>query len=137
MAPTPKHQSRRRRSKPTAKLSYVPAAKPPELTGDHHPRTVEWWDRLWRSPVGANYIPEVDVGALSRLARLYDQVYEGSHVRASTLGEIRAIEDRFGLNPLSRRRLGWDTRPITPDSEPPEPQDERFLRVVTPDIFLD
>lgn len=62
-----------------------------------------------------------------------DQVARGDG-RAMLFREIRALEDRFGLSPVSRRRLGWDVtrvNPSTPDA--PSRGDERWLRVVTDD----
>lgn len=55
----------------------------------------------------------VDEEALGRLARLVDVAAKGG-ASAALLSEIRLQEDRFGLSPASRRRLGWEIR----DGEP-------------------
>jgi hypothetical protein len=73
---------------------------------------------------------EADVPALVRLAGLVDQVGSGES-SAVVLSEIRQLEDRFGLNPLARRRLQWELEQAgEPEAEPVE-QDERWLRVVS------
>ena len=48
-----------------------------------------------------------DAFVLMRLAQLVDAMATGRASR-DVLTEIRLLEDRFGLNPLSRRRLGWE-----------------------------
>lgn len=91
-------------------------------------RTVERWREFWGSPL-AGQVESSDVGALSRLFRLYDElermwdaieetgrVVAGSQgqVRPNPLfkqveafqGEARQLEDRFGLSPKSRLALG-------------------------------
>jgi hypothetical protein len=45
--------------------------------------------------------------ALMRMAQLVDTMANGKASK-DQLTEIRHLEDRFGLNPLSRRRLGWE-----------------------------
>lgn len=50
---------------------------------------------------------DADVPALVRLARLIDQDSRGL-ADGVTRSEIRQLEDRFGLSPLSRRRLQWE-----------------------------
>lgn len=90
--------------------------------------TREAWFAFWRSSLAAAVMPETDMQALVRLYRLYDQrerarlvadktpVVEGSEgqprpnplfkVIGSFDVEIRQLEDRFGLSPLARARLG-------------------------------
>jgi hypothetical protein len=50
---------------------------------------------------------DADIPALSRLAVLVDRAASGE-LGERVLGELRLLEDRFGLNPVSRRRLGWE-----------------------------
>jgi hypothetical protein len=74
---------------------------------------------------------EADVPALVRLAQLVDQVGSGES-SAVVLSEIRQLEDRFGLNPLARRRLQWELDQAgEPAEAEPAGQDERWLRVVS------
>jgi P27 family predicted phage terminase small subunit len=90
--------------------------------------TVERWDFFWQSKLAANVEPS-DEGALRRLFKLYDEldrmwdaieetgrVVEGSQgqPRPNPLfkqvetfqAEARQLEDRFGLSPMSRLKLG-------------------------------
>jgi hypothetical protein len=50
---------------------------------------------------------EADVPTLVRLAGLVDRLHRGESSR-DVLTEIRALEDRFGLSPMARRRLQWE-----------------------------
>ena len=69
------------------------------------PSTRGWWKTVWTSPMAAVYL-EADVPALARLAVLIDRLERGEGGGgARLLGEIRSLGDRFGLSPLSRRRL--------------------------------
>lgn len=68
--------------------------------------TRAWWVELWDSPIALLWKP-LDVPALVRLAILTDKVLRGSTTSA-LLEEIRALEDRFGLSPLARKRLAWE-----------------------------
>jgi hypothetical protein len=54
---------------------------------------------------------DVDVVPLSRLAVLVDRAGRGD-LPERVLGELRLLEDRYGLNPVSRRRLGWEVEPV-------------------------
>jgi P27 family predicted phage terminase small subunit len=85
------------------------------------------WERFWSSPLAPLTIP-ADLPALERLWSLYDErarayrgyrherLVEGSQGQpvlnplAAAMkamdAEIRALEDRFGLTPMARLRLG-------------------------------
>ena len=93
--------------------------------------TREWWATLWRSPVAAKYL-DVDVVPLSRLAVLVDRAASGD-LGERVLWELRLLEDRFGLNPVSRRRLGWEVATEQSEVVPSSAgEDEsRWLRAVS------
>lgn len=60
------------------------------------------WARMWRLPQATRW-SEGDLAPLCRLV-----VLQADPDRwGSALGEIRQLEDRFGLNPEARQRLGW------------------------------
>lgn len=103
--------------------SPVPAADP-----SWRPEAVEQWRAFWSSPL-AGQVAESDHVALRRLWWLYDEldrlreaidetgrVVPGSQgqLRPNPLfkqceafqAEARQLEDRFGLSPLARLRLG-------------------------------
>lgn len=88
-------------------------------------QTCDWWEIIWRSPMATIWL-ESDVPALVRLGNLLELPKQ----TALIIGEIRQIEDRFGLSPKSRRMLQWLIEP--PDeSEKEEPvQHTRRLRAV-------
>jgi len=90
--------------------------------------TVERWTFFWGSPLASQVEPS-DEGAFRRLFKLYDEldrlwdaVEETGRVVVGSQGqprpnplfkqietfqaEARQMEDRFGLSPLSRLRLG-------------------------------
>jgi hypothetical protein len=130
--PPPKPPSQRRRRNKAASVVKLPTSsrptKPPAPKG-LSPAARSWWKTVWQSPLAAAYI-EADVPALARLAGLIDRVHRGEE-GSRLLGEIRALEDRFGLSPLARRRLQWELQ--TAESEKPARADQegRWLRVVS------
>lgn len=137
--PPPKRPEERRRRNKTAgpvtvRLEPEPARSVvPELPRDGEllPETRAYWQTLWASPMAAMWL-DVDVPALVRLTMLVEQIGRGS---ASTrvLSEIRALEDRFGLSPLARRRLQWEmpgAGGVSPAGSG-EGDDSRWLRVVS------
>lgn len=103
-------------------LAYEPPRPPPNLLK----ATRDAWDAYWRSDV-AGLTQEVDLPALRRLFRIYDQfdramaiVQKAMAVKGST-GQIRVnpladyaakldtqalrLENELGLTPLARQRL--------------------------------
>jgi hypothetical protein len=77
---------------------------------------------------------DADVPALIRAARLVAREAEGS-ASATELGELRQLEDRFGLSPLARRRLQWEIEQAqgeerAPDTLPHSESRRRRLRAV-------
>jgi P27 family predicted phage terminase small subunit len=90
--------------------------------------TRQRWQAFWRSPLAGAVAVDSDLPALERLFSLYDErerayrayrrerLVTGSqgqtvlHPLGRMMGvmdsEIRQLEDRFGLNPLARARLG-------------------------------
>jgi hypothetical protein len=86
------------------------------------------WDAFWRSPLAATALPDTDGPSIRRLFVLRDQaerisravrskpVVPGSmgqsranplyQTLTALLAEIRQLEDRFGLSPMARLRLG-------------------------------
>jgi hypothetical protein len=114
------------------RLETVPEHWPsgvPELDGEYLPATLKWWDAIWSGPVAKHWLL-ADVASLELLADLRDQVARGDG-RAMLFREIRAVEDRFGLSPVSRRRLGWDVARGSPEvSSDASGGDDRWLRVV-------
>jgi hypothetical protein len=116
-------------------LETVPEHWPsgvPGLDGDFLPATRKWWEAIWSGPVAKHWLV-ADVASLELLAWMRDQVARGDG-RAMLFREIRALEDRFGLSPVSRRRLGWDvTRQNSQTPEASSSGDDRWLRVVKDD----
>lgn len=121
---------RKGRSAPKA-VAAVPAGalagyQPPEA--GWLPGTAERWDAFWTTPL-AGHVAASDLSALRRLFTTYDEVdrmtlaieetgrvVEGSQgqprpnplikARSELAAEARQLEDRFGLTPLARMRLG-------------------------------
>lgn len=112
---------RRRRNAAPAdiSLSEVPdrAAPPfPAILGEVPDVVLAWWEAAWTSPMAAHWHPGGDLAPLTRLAETYARLLtsERTHGRGVLLKAALAIEDRFGLSPLSRARLRWvlPARPI-------------------------
>ena len=110
MATVPKPAGQRRRRNRAPQPVRLPAERragsAPPLAGEEtfSPSTRAWWETVWRSPLAAQYL-DVDVVPLTRLAVLVDRASRGE-LPERMLGELRLLEDRYGLSPISRRRLG-------------------------------
>ena len=72
---------------------------------------------------------DADVDGLVRLAQLRDEFHRGD-LPTGALGAVQALEDRYGLNPRSRRMLQWEiTRGEVADISSARPK-ARKLRAV-------
>jgi P27 family predicted phage terminase small subunit len=130
--PSPKKPADRRQNHKTKDVGVVPVdAKVrvlPSADLSWRETTVERWVTFWGSPLASQVEPS-DEGAFRRLFWIYDEldrlreaievtgrVVEGSQGQPrpnplykqveSFQAEARQMEDRFGLSPLSRLRLG-------------------------------
>jgi hypothetical protein len=113
MAPIPKPPGTRRRrnaapapTKLRADQTTREGVPPLPEASSFLPSTREWWKTIWSSPMATIWL-DADVPALVRLAFLVDTASRGD-ARGYVLRAIQALEDRFGLSPLSRRRLQWE-----------------------------
>jgi preprotein translocase subunit SecD len=81
-----------------------------ELTEVWHPKVIEWWRAVWKSPMAGEYLGADMKGGLYLLAELMQRRWTekdtASLVRIAS--EIRQQEIRFGLSPIDRRRLQWE-----------------------------
>lgn len=145
MPPPPKPPGTRRRRSSTqtswrtldagARPGRVPAL--PVRRPAWQPATRAWWRRVWRSPMAATYL-EADLGALYRLAELVERFGRGE---LAVAGELRQLEDRFGLTPKARQLLQWQVLPEAPPAKGSSasagapaaaPSNVRRLRAVDP-----
>lgn len=133
MAP-PKKPADRRQRRNTADVGTVVAIAPQQAgrlvaaaDTDWSPEVAEAWSEFWSSPL-AGVVKETDLPALRRLFRyreLTAQAAEHFAAHPMSLGsmgqsvlspwaqemhrleaEVQKLEDRFGLTPMSRLRLG-------------------------------
>src|SRR3990172_3209491 len=75
-----------------------------------HPRVIEWWRAVWRSPMAQEYLGADMRGGLYLLAELHQRRWTetDTKVLVALAAEIRQQEVRFGLSPIDRRRLQWE-----------------------------
>ena len=86
-------------------IPSAPHGRPvPKPVGKHTARATAQWRRWWEGPLAVMW-GEVDRDVLERLLTLYEAYWTDPDTRL--LGEIRNLEDRFGLTPAARRRLYW------------------------------
>jgi P27 family predicted phage terminase small subunit len=130
--PTPKPAARRqRRNKRGLELvdvSAAPAQEVPKPPSGLLKKTRQRWAAFWASDVAKVLAVDTDMSGVVRLFQLYDErdrcygavrkdrLVEGSrnqpvlnplYRQLATLdSEIRQLEDRFGLTPMSRLKLG-------------------------------
>jgi P27 family predicted phage terminase small subunit len=124
----PADQRQRRETKDVGLVVANPGRVTPQADVEWRESTVERWTVFWTSPLASQVEPS-DEGAFRRLFWIYDEldrlrqaieetgrVVEGSQGQPrpnplykqveSFQAEARQMEDRFGLSPLSRLRLG-------------------------------
>lgn len=123
--PKPPHM-RQRRNKPPASAAELSAdtvvTQTPELPkrkGGWHPRTVAWWSKYWASPM-AERLLESDVERFYMVAELVEQFWRSPS--KELLAEIRRQEERFGGDPMARRRLDWNIRAEPKESVEDQPK---------------
>lgn len=137
MAPTPKPPgARRRRNLGQGQWQELPAdgrkGKAPEPRTDRELGVIarRYWETIWSSPMAVTFT-DADIQPLTRLAVLVDDRarsesadglieivdawHDGSELRVIVGefkgdGEIRQLEDRYGISPLARRRLQWEIK---------------------------
>ena len=134
MPATPKPPgARRRRNAGQSQWQQLPASgrkgEIPEPRTDRELGEIaqRYWETLWRSPMAVTFT-DADIQPLTRLAVLVDdrarsesadglvEIVEDHHGgqvevivgRFAGDGEIRQLEDRYGVSPLARRRLQWE-----------------------------
>ncbi|GAB2714484.1 P27 family phage terminase small subunit [Streptomyces bullii] len=131
--PAPKDPERRQRRNAAKDLEVVTGAavevpEPPAPPAGLLKRTRDRWAEYWASPVAKLADPVSDLPALERLFVLYDDLERSNaavkktghmvtgsqgqavlnpllrHIQV-TQGEVRQLEDRFGLSPRARLSL--------------------------------
>jgi hypothetical protein len=118
--PIPKPPGQARRPNRGGVFTYLPAAgregAPPVWPlGKPNKREAEVWASLWRLPQAVAWEAGGAFNAvIARYARIAVQC-EGES-SAALLGELRQMEDRLGLNPVSLAKLRWQVV----DQPPPE-----------------
>lgn len=117
--PKPAGQARNR-NKPTHAEVYLPPGGrggrvPTPMGATLKPEAVKLWRRLWKTPEASQW-GDADVPALTRYVSL--AIAPDLWLEKGVLGELRQLEDRFGLNPYGRRVSKWviDDEPATEDA---------------------
>ena len=135
MPPLPKPPGERvRRSGQQASWRTLPPAKPfkrpalPKRSPGWLASTRKWWSALWDSPMAVTYL-EADLPALFRLAGMVESKARDELGATETIA-MTALEDRFGLNPKSRRQLQWEISQAEQAAKPKRQNTPR-LRVVS------
>ena len=109
--PAPKHASlrtRRNRVAGARVLRSVPDGRVPALPADREwlPATRAFWAGVWASPMASEYL-DSDVHGLLVLAVMVDAFW--TEPTTQLAAEIRLQRRDFGLSPLDRSRLQWET----------------------------
>lgn len=132
--PPPKPASQRRRRNAAPAVVRLPADQPlqaPPLPVAKASKAMrEWWRMAWASPMAHAWL-EADVPGLARLASLLELTRGTEQAPLTVLSEVRALEDRYGLSPMARRRLQWEIEQAggRPAAEVRE-DEERWLRAI-------
>jgi hypothetical protein len=134
--PPPNPPGQRRRRNATTAPVTLPASRsrskvPPLPLKRATAATKAWWRTIWTSPMATVWL-EADVPGLVRLAELVELGHREGATPLAAMSEIRALEDRYGLSPLARRRLQWEIEQAGGTSSDEPKQDEsRWLRAVS------
>lgn len=92
----------------------------PPASCEWSPATWEWWRAVWSSPVAEALYMDVDAHVLARLGNMYEKALTDD-LPAAMHSQMTALEDRLGLSPVSRRRLGvFLTRQEESALDPPQ-----------------
>jgi len=97
-----------------ARAGAPPLGEHPE-GNDWHPRTVEWWRRVWASPMREEFL-RADEDGLCMLATLVDQFWRDPSAKLAA--EIRLQRQCYGLTSLDRRRLQWEVKRVEEAERP-------------------
>lgn len=91
--------------------------------------TTRWWSELWSKPQAAAWDQSGTTAV--PMALLYEQTQhiEQSKV-AGLLAELRAHEDRHGLNPKAMLQLRWRIVAAEVVADPVKPKSDRRARVL-------
>lgn len=130
MGPPPKHPSQRRRTNASVALTQLPAE-------GRDGETPEWplgrtsvaeksiWVELWRSPQSVAWERLGWTRSVARYCRALVDA-EKKDAAAALLAEVRQMEDRLGLTPMSMLRLRWEIAPDElAEARTPKRQEER------------
>jgi hypothetical protein len=106
--PKPADQ-RRRRNAPLANTVHLPAEgrQGPPPPWPYPGRAPALWAQLWATPQAVMWERQGWTRFVARYARLLPAA-EKTGARITTLAEVRQMEDRLGLTPVSMLRLRWE-----------------------------
>jgi hypothetical protein len=115
MGPAPKHPSQRRRTNPTVAQTQLPAegragATPDWPLGSASADEDAIWAEMWRSPQSVAWERLGWTRSVARYCRALATA-EQKDATAALLAEVRQMEDRLGLTPMSMLRLRWEIAP--------------------------
>lgn len=101
----------RRNARPNGGVVTLPAAgrsgPPPEWPLlEQTAAECEAWETLWASPQATQWEALGYTRSVARYARMLVDAEEPG-APAALLAEVRQMEDRLGLSPMSMRRLMW------------------------------
>ena len=121
--PKPAGQRRRRNVAVPRETNLHALAAPtvPELPFAVSAATSSWWSDIWSSEMAGEWLPS-DLHGLVLVARLVEDYWTApdANVRAKLATEIRLQRQCYGLTPIDRRRLQWNTdRPAEPNPTVP------------------
>lgn len=105
----PSVRARRNRATTATTLTLGDTYEVPELpehpSASWHPRTVEWWNQIWSSPLPGSW-QNFDLVALEAVALVFNDIWiaETPRDRKDALGEFRLQRKDFFIAPYDRLR---------------------------------
>lgn len=115
VGPPPKPDAQRRRRNATPASSRLPAEGRKGLSPDWPLRILpdeaaEIWDELWATPQAAAW-ERMGTGTVRIVARYVLLLCTAEMGIVTAAPEVRQLEDRLGLTPVSMLRLRWEIAP--------------------------
>jgi hypothetical protein len=99
---------------------------------------LERWERLWRTPMAAQWVRmhiDTVIARYVRVALLAESFdHETSVAMANIKGEARQLESLLGLNPSALKRLEWEIVVDEVEEQREVAPARRRLKAVDPDV---
>lgn len=129
--PKPPGQRRNRNKRPESRMLTAPVGDVPPVPENHRwsAEVVDWWNRVWASPIAGAWDPVVDLATVQRLGDVYAQLTR-PEAPASLHAVAGRLESELLLSPRARKAayVQLNNEPAPPP-EPSHPRAAERMRI--------